>query len=317
MKAPNSRKPKKSFFHLLLFLMMFWQCTPEYEFPLCSYEQLPPSIFVFLNTAADSQFVIISEAAPADTLSVLEIKAELERLRQAKVTLTGNDQIFTFPKQFEYVHDSVWDWTNNYDFATGFGTFLKVSSNIVLPSTDYFLKIEIPEKGVFTAQTRSPGDFKILVPNRMDTIDVFSPLYVSWTPADEAAGYRVSLWSFEEDSSWFRWGNSDEIYYNWSHQQVYVEANEKKEAIIKHRLDLFYTTDPDDKAITLLKLSLSIEALDTPAWLAYKINSVENENEGSFRFFDVVSYSNIENGRGLMSAITTKTIPLAFPKDQK
>lgn len=86
-------------------------------------------------------------------------------------------------------------------------------------------------------------------------------------------------------------------------------------ASIEHGLDWYYT-HPDDYYVTLLEAALSVEALDTPAWLAYEINHPAHHIETGSRL-DVVSYSNIEGGRGLMTATTTKTIPLLFPAGQK
>jgi hypothetical protein len=230
--------------------------------------------------------------------------------------LTGNGIPLTFPIGEEFVRDSVWNFLERFHYVSGYRTFLKISTDKIWPATDYQLKIEIPEKGTYTAATRTPGDFEILTPGVNDTVDVDNPIHVSWTPAEGAAAYRISLWRFIEDSTLFLWGYEDEIRFFWSHTAVFVEPKEKNELLFQHRLKSFYTYS-EEQLRTLLTLSLTIEAFDEPAWLAYKINHWDNQTpDWNFRF-EVVSYSNIENGRGLMSAVTSKTIPLAFPNGQK
>lgn len=323
MKKPNKapkpesrkipRQLQKCFTGLLFVLFFLNACTPEYDNPVSSYEQLPPAIFVFLNTLADTQYVIISDANPADSLPAAQVNAELNRLRQAKIRLYTGEQVFSFEREAEYQRD-LWGWPSGNLWSAGHGIFMRMSTNAVLPATDYRLEIEIPEKGLFTAATRSPGDFEILTPQPIDTIDVFNPLTVRWQPAEGAAGYRILLSDFREDSSNFKWGYSDEISYYWTHWKCYIKATDNPEAELSHQLSWFYT-HPPDYFPTLLKLVLTVEALDEPAWLAYEIARSNNDNHYEFRF-EVVAYSNIVNGRGWMSAVTTKTRELAFPKGQ-
>jgi hypothetical protein len=81
----------------------------------------------------------------------------------------------------------------------------------------------------------------------------------------------------------------------------------------------YYYDNPDQRKIILLRLELSVEALDAAAWLSHDIyvdstlSTVGDNNSGEEFRLEPVAFSNIEGGRGIMTAITTKEIPLHFP----
>lgn len=302
-----------SFAHLFL-PFLFWACEPDYGNLITSPEDLPPSIFAFLNTAADSQYVIIRNAIPRNIKPRLErgesdrvLEAEFQRLRQAKVALTGAGEDFVFHDKYE-LKDSDYDVERDFVFVSAFK---------VRPGEAYRLQVEIPEKGVFTASTTAPGDFQILVPKPLDTLDVFKLLTVRWTAAQGAAGYQVGLrWSYI-DSTWFKLGMSDKVDTIRDYRYRYIEQSPDPGAIINHSLTAFYT-HPDWKYRTLLEATVFVHALDTPAWLAWKINQRGLVQGGDDEVLTKPGvYSNIAGGRGVMTATTGKTIPVILPPQKR
>jgi len=299
---PNKLYPSGCFF-----LLALCACEPNYGNLLTSPKDLPPSIFAFLNTAADSQYVILHNATPTSGDYAEFLEKEYQLFRQANVTLSNGSGNFLFDDRYELVSAFHEDFEHDFIF---------VSAQRVQAGESYALRVEIPQKGVYAATTISPGDFEILSHRAHDTLNVFEPAIVRWTASPGAAGYRVGLRWIVIDSSNFKAGWSDKIdTVNWR-QQDYVEPEAERVATIKHNLDSFYRFH---RGILMSDATIFVEALDAPAWLARDLN-----RRGSFQYGgpDEVrtmpgSYSNIENGRGLMSAVTTKTIHVILPAQKR
>jgi hypothetical protein len=303
-----------SFAHLFL-PFLFWACEPDYGNLITSPEDLPPSIFVFLNTAADSQYVIIRNAIPRNIKPRVEqgesdpvLEADFRRFRQAIVALTGAGEDFVFHDKYELKIPYYYDIEREFVF---------VSTHAMRPGEIYRLRVEIPEKGVFTASTTAPGDFQILAPKSLDTLDVFKLLTIKWTAARGAAGYQVGFrWSYI-DSTWFKLGMSDKVDTIRDHRYRYIEQSPNPDAIINHSLTAFYT-HPDWKYRTLLEATVFVHALDTPAWLAWGINQRGLVQGGDDEVLTKPGvYSNIAGGRGVMTATTGKIISVILPPQKK
>jgi len=282
-------------------------CTPDYGNLLTSSNDLPPSIFAFLNTAADSQYVILRNATPQAEEYDGFLEKEFQRLRQARVTLTnGAGQDLGIHKQYVMSHPQ-------YDEEPD---FFFVSAQRISPGESFHLRVEIPEKEVYTASTTAPGDFTILAPNPADTIAVFDSLQIQWTAAASAAGYRVILRWFFLDSADFKAGKNDEIVTWWGHRYWYFKRTPSPNARIKVNFERYYLFHEEYEDVTFLpEVELTIEALDSPAWLARELNSRNapvHTFEAEAKLMPGV-YSNIENGRGLMTATTSRTIILLLP----
>ncbi len=283
-------------------------CTPDYGKLITSPADLPPSIFAFLSTAADSQYVIIQNAEPVPEEAEKFLEAEYQRLRQARVSLQGKQENFIIHRQYERRRSTL------YGFAP---ELVFVSAHRVRPGESYQLRIEIPEKGIYSASTTAPGDFQILAPAPADTIDVFKPMSLRWSPAAGAAGYRLVLRSTFIDSTRFKRGTSNEVEKSLAIRAWYFPASPDPFASVAHGLDFFYKL-PGDLDFTLIETVLALDAFDAPAWLAHEIN----QRDASYEFEKEIRlapgvYSNIAGGRGLMTAITTKTIPLLLPPQEK
>lgn len=288
MKVLNSKPPRFLLcLACILFLLTYIACEPDYGNLLTSHQDLPPLVFAFLNTAADSQYVILQNPIPLSGITAEFLKKEYELYRQAAVTLTDETGDFAFDDKYEIVpvrEDPYY--------------LVLVSAQRVQPGVNYRLRVEIPQKGVYTASTAAPNEFQILSPHALDTLDVFNPLIVRWTASEGAAGYRVGLlWKA-------------------GRRYVYVEPSAERVRIIEHNFEVYYKSPgADPRQILGDDATIFVEALDTPAWLAYEINQ-----RGGYAFGgpDEVrampgDYSNIQNGRGIMSATTTITIPLILP----
>jgi hypothetical protein len=290
----------------VFFLFSFWACEPGYDNLLTSPADFPTSIFAFLNTAADSQYVVLHNSTPPAGPYHEFLEREYQLLRQAKVKLSDGDGDFVFHDRYELVSPFHEDFEHDFVF---------VSAHRVRPGETYRLHVEIPEKGVYTASTTAPGDFQILAPSPLDTLDVFNPLAVEWTAAQGAAGYRVVLQWTLLDSFRFKSGRSDTIDKVKERMSWYVEPSPQMAMVMEHKLDRYYRF-PDAFSKALAKdtpLLVFVEALDAPAWLAREINQ-----RGSYEFEKEIRtmpgvYSNIEGALGLMSAVTTKMIPVVLP----
>jgi len=297
------RNPIRSIF-VLLFLFCVWSCEPNL---ITSSEDLPPAIFVFLNTAADSQYVIIRKSLPREGERKEAVEAQYSRIRQANVEISSVGEQFVFSKPYEF----------EYRYSSS-RIFVFVSAHRVQAGEAYHLRVEIPEMGVFTASATAPGDFDILAPNSVDTIDVFQPIEVRTTVAQGAAAYRVTLWAYVIDSTNFKAGvdSTPQIY--WGRTSRCFNKSENPVGILSHYLPYFYV-NPDNRDYQILQMQLSVEALDAAAWLSRNVYVdstlwiLGGSNSGEEFRLEPVAFSNIEGGRGVMTAITTKKIPLRFP----
>jgi len=289
---------------VLLFLFSVWSCEPNL---ITSAEDLPPAIFVFLNTVADSQYVIIQASVPSEEGKQQVIDAENSRIRQAKVEVEGGGEQFVFSKPYEVEKDYL-----------DYPSFVFASANTVHAGETYHLRIEIPGKGVFTSAATAPGDFDILAPNSVDTIDVFQPLEVRTTVAQGTAGYRVTLWAYVIDSTNFKTGASSVVDTYWARRDDYFNNSEIPAGSFLDNFGSFYN-NPSNRDRHILQIQLSVEALDAAAWLTRAVYSGSpyhpsgDYNGGEEFRVEPVAFSNIEGGRGVMTAITTKKIPLRFP----
>lgn len=305
-------KKAKQFLHVVsvLLLPIFWNCEPDYGNLITSSADLSPSIFCFLNTAADSQYVILRNAVTAqgkDDAWVLE--PEFQRLRRASISIQGSGESFIIHNKYEF-RESDYDTERDFVF---------VSAHRVRPGESYWLRVEVPQKGVYTAATTAPGDFQILSPQALDTLDIFDSVIVRWTASEGAAGYRVGLRWTVIDSTELKRGRSEKLDTLYARQSVYVEPSAERVAMVKHNLKLYYESPGAFPRQTLRNDAIVfVEALDTPAWLAHNINSSGEifGYEQEDRAMPGV-YSNIEGGRGVMSATTTKTISLILPPRKK
>lgn len=287
--------------------LSLWTCTPNYGNLLTAHSDLPPSIFAFLNTAADSQYVILRNATPTSGDYDDFLEKEYQLFRQARVMLTTGSGDFVFNDPYELISAFHEDFEHDFVF---------VSAQHIRAGENYALRVEIPQKGVYTAAATAPGDFEILSHHAQDTLDVFNPAIVRWTASANAAGYRVGLHWIVIDSSNFKAGWSDKVDTLTWRQQVYLESSAEHVATIKHDLGSFY---PFQRGILMGDAAIFVEALDAPAWLARDLN-----RRGSFSYGgpDEVrtmpgSYSNIANGRGLMSAVTTQTVHVILPAQKR
>lgn len=287
-------------------VLCVWSCEANLDNLITSSQELPPAIFVFLNTAADSQYVIIKSSIPSEGDRQQFLDAEYRHIRQAKIELEGGGDQFVFEKPYEIVP--------MYDNSR---IFVFVSAHNVHPGKTYRLRVQIPEKGVFTASATAPSDFDILAPNSVDTIDVLRPIEVRTTVPQGAAGYRVSLWITTIDSADVKLGRTDEAKRRWGRSYQYFQTLSNPSGVLSHYLDDYYE-DPDYHGKTL-SAELSVEALDAAAWLSRAIYvdstlyTLGGNNSGEEFRLEPVAISNIEGGRGAMTAITTKMIPLRLP----
>jgi len=311
MKILNRKLPSSLlYWGGLLFLFASNACEPNYGNLLISPPDFPPLIFAFLNTAVDSQYVILHNATPLSGSFEKFLEEEYQLYRQAKVKLTNGVEDFVFDDQYEIVSPYHEDFEHDFVF---------VSAHRVHHGESFWLRVEIPRKGVYTASTTAPGDFQILSPHAQDTLEVFKPLIVHWTVSEGAAGYRVGLRWAVIDSTRFKLGRSEKLDTLFAGQHVYVEPSAERAAMVKHGLNLYYDSPGAFPRGTLGNDAIVfVEALDAPAWLARDLN----QRGGIYGGPDEVrtmpgDYSNIESGRGLMSAITTKTIPLILPPQKK
>jgi len=283
-----------------------WSCEPNLDNLITSPKDLPPAIFAFLNTAADSQYVIIRNSLPPEGQREEFIEAEYNRIRQASVEIEGRGERFVFNKPYEI--------EPTYDYSR---IFVYASAHKVFAGETYQLRVQIPEKGVFTASATAPSDFDILVPNSVDTIDVFQPIEVRTTVPQGAAGYRVSLWSRASDSTDTSSGSNDEMNRRWGLSYRYFKTLNNPSGFLSHYIHLYYE-DPQYRG-KQLRVELSVEALDTAAWLSRDVyfdstSGIAGGRNGGEEFrLEPLAFSNIEGGRGVMTAITTKMIPLRFP----
>lgn len=303
---PSLPKTPSHFLAAFFLCLSLWHCTPDYGTLLTSPKDLPPNIFAFLNTASDSQYVILRNVLPQAEVYDDFLEKELMRLRQARVTLTnGSGKNLGIHNQYVMSHPQ-------YDDEPD---FIFVSAQRISPGESFHLRVEIPEKEIYTASTTAPGDFQIFAPNSLDTIAVFDSLHVQWTAAEGAAGYRLLLRWFFLDSTDFKRGRSQEIIKRWVHQYWYFEQTSLPAHWSEPGWLNYYRFPERFPDLTLLpEAEITIEALDAPAWLAREINSREGvllfETEAKLM---PGTYSNIENGRGLMTATTSRAIIVLLP----
>jgi len=308
MKVSNSKPPR----FLLglacrLFSLAFIACEPDYGNLLTSQADLTPSIFAFLNTAVDSQYVILQNPTPLSGHYAKFLEKEYLLYRQATVTLADGTGELVFHDKYEITSATHEDFPHDFVF---------VSAHRVRPGENYSLRVEIPQKGIYTASTTAPRDFEILSHHAQDTLEVFKPLLVRWTASEGAAGYRVGLRWAVIDSTRLKFGRSEKLDTLYARQHVYVEPSAERVATVEHYVGSYYKSPGAHPRQTLGNdATVFVEALDAPAWLARDLNQRGQLYYGGPEEVRAMpgSYSNIENGRGLMSAVTTKTIPLILP----
>jgi len=311
MKVSNSKPPR----FLLglacgLFSLTFIACEPDYGNLLTSHKDLTPSIFAFLNTAADSQYVILQNPTPAAGSYTEFLEKEYQLYRQAIVTLADGAGDFVFHAKYELFSSFHEDFPHDFVF---------VSAHRVLPRESYRLRVEIPQKGLYTASTTASGDFQILSHRAQDTLDVFKPLSVRWTASEGAAGYRVGLRWTVLDSFRIKRGTSTKVDTVYGRQYFYVEPSTERISIVDYYLALYYKSPGAFSQTVGNDATVFVEAFDTPAWLARDLNrrgAIYYGGPDEVRAMPG-SYSNIANGRGLMSAVTMKTVPLVLPPRKK
>jgi len=313
MKVFTSKPPRFLLYSAcLLFSLAFIACEPDYGNLLTSQADLTPSIFAFLNTAADSQYVILRNATPAAGSYRDFLEKEYQLYRRAKVRLTGKAGDLVLHGQYEIRSAFHEDYEHDFVF---------VSADRVRPGESYSLQVEIPQKGVYTASTTAPGDFQILSHHAQDTLDIFNPLLVRWTASEGAAGYRVGLRWTVLDSSRLKFGTSTKVDTGYGRQYLYVEPSAERVALLNlDYLALYYKSPGAFPRQTLGNdATILVEALDAPAWLARDLNqrgAIYYGGPDEARAMPG-SYSNIANGRGLMSAVTMRTIPVILPPRKK
>ena len=293
----------------LIAILSTYSCTPDPGSVITSPKTLPPGIWAFLNTAADSQYVVLSTVLYESSKEDPQFsEVEVPLINKAKVWLAADSKSFTLnPVYVESLESpaGLWDGFMRY----------WASTEPIRAGESYWLKVSIPGKGEFTASTTAPGDFEILSPNPEDTVDVFNPLEVKWTAAEGAAGYRIDLWEFKE----YRNEYFDRVTTGWnnSFRGVFIERSPESAFQFQHSLARFYAESNDPfESDTLFRAVLTIDALDVPAWTAYRIEKDKRQSDSDYRI-DPVSYSNIAGGRGLMTASTSKYVELLLPKGQK
>lgn len=291
-----------------LFSLAFIACEPDYGNLLTSPKDLPPSVFAFLNTAADSQYVILQNPTPPSGSYAKFLEKEYQLYRQAVVSLTDGAGDFVFHDKYEIISPFHEDFVHDFVF---------VSAHRAQPRENYHLRVEIPQKGVYMASTTAPGDVQILSHRAQDTLDVFKPLIVRWAASERAAGYRVMLRWTVIDSTQFKFGRSNKLDTLYFRNHLYVESSAEQVALLNlDYLTLHYKSPGAFPRQALGNdATIFVEALDAPAWLARELNQRGQLYYGGPEEVRAMpgSYSNIENGRGLMSAVTTKTIHLILP----
>jgi hypothetical protein len=291
-----------------LCLLTFIACEPDYGNLLTSPKDLPPSVFAFLNTTADSQYVILQNPIPLSGDYGDFLERDYQLYRQAIVTLADGAGDFVFHDKYEIIKASYADFPHDFVF---------VSAHRVQPKESYRLRVEVPQKAVYTASATTPGNFEILSHHAQDTLDVFNPVIIRWTASEDAGGYRVGLRWTVIDSSRLKLGLSEKLD---RRKHVYVEPSAERVVMVRHELSMYYESPGAYSSETLGNdAAVFVEALDAPAWLAREINQRGGYVYGGPDEVRAMpaSYSNIENGRGLMSAVTTRTIPLILPPREK
>ncbi len=155
----------KGYLTVASLLLGFWSCKPDYGNLLTSPSDLPPLIFAILNTAADSQYVVLRNPTPPAGPYKDFLEREYQLFRQARVAVRGPSGDFVFNDRYEIASPFHEDFEHDFVF---------VSAQRVRPGETYELRADIPGKGIFTAVVTTPEDFQISTPSEMDTIDVSS-----------------------------------------------------------------------------------------------------------------------------------------------
>lgn len=287
-----------------LFLLATLSCEPGYDEMLTSPTVLPATIVVVLNPAADSQYVVITTGTPPPGEFDKLYTQETQLLARAEVTLEVNDRRLSFCKQ-------------NFLYRTEMGLpkFYWISTDPVLPGETCALTVNIPQKGRFTAATTVPGDFRILTPAENDTIDIEKPLRVHWTPAANAAGYRLTL-IMHEDYSWYQHDDTTlTVSRHWSSAgAAWFAARPELPVEFTHRLADYFKEYYDPSTTKILSIKLAVEALDEPGWTAHQLETARQQVTSLYRL-DVVDFSNVEGGHGLVTATNTQTVVLQLPEE--
>jgi len=292
----------------LIGIVLIFHCTPDPGSVIRSGKTLPPGIMAFLNTAADSQYVVLKTVAKNPKTNNSFLNVEVPLLEKAKVSLSDGSKSFTLEPVYMENPEAP------FSLVDGIVRYWACTEPI-RPGESYLLKVSIPEKGEFDATTTAPEDFEILSPVNDDTVDVFHPIEVKWTAARGAAGYRVYLWAFRE----YRYKSINIIRTFWGRgtSNPVIQSSPDTTLLLQHFLDHYYTPPRSTSySDTLFRAVLTIDALDEPAWTAYCIEKDQHYRDSDFRV-DPVSYSNINGGWGLMTATTTKYVELLLPGGQK
>jgi len=301
-----------SYLTCLLAALVYSACEPDYGNLLTSPKDLPPSIFAFLNTAADSQYVILHNATPTSGDYAEFLEKEYQLFRQAKVTLSNGSGNFSFDDRYELVSAFHEDFEHDFIF---------VSAQRVQAGEGYALRVDIPQKNVYTAATIAPGNFQILTPIEKSTLAVSDSLEITWTLAPGAKGYRIGVQWFFIDSTDFKRGRTNQVYKRYGSQTWYttIPAQHAIAVRLNYYESFLHNAANYDWTLLTEETILFVEALDEPAWLSRDLN---RRGATSYGGPDEVrtmpgSYSNIQNGRGLMSAVTTKTIHVILPAQKR
>ncbi|MCI0512887.1 DUF4249 family protein [candidate division KSB1 bacterium] len=306
------RNPVPRKLTLLLFLSMLGlRCLRDDNNVMVSPQVYPPVIHAILNTAADSQYVILANIIPPESVVPSPVVQEqLQFFRQAQIRLESEGSLISFPnyleQEMDYTHQIIW-----------------ISQQSINPGQTYHLQVAVPGQGLFNATTTTPGDFEILTPDSTDTMDVQRPLEVTWTPAAGAAGYRVTLWSFVEDCTRFNLDRppgspEPEIWYAWEESRQLCRADTILKMVLKHDFYNRFYQPREVFIVNLWEVRLGIQALDSAAWFAEKINATAYQNiiNSDYRI-EPIAYSNFDRGYGVFTATTSKTIPIPIPGGQK
>ncbi|MBN2088736.1 DUF4249 family protein [candidate division KSB1 bacterium] len=290
------------FRNFFIITILFTSCEPKYSDLITSPELLPASLITILNPAADSQYVILTTGQPPWGEINKIYERELVLFSQARIILKSEKQTLSFCHRFTVVNGNKM-----------IPKFYNVSVDPIIPGETYYLDVDIPHKGHFSAQTTVPGDFRIIAPVSGDSVPIKQPISVTWTPAKKAVGYRISIW-INLTLQWTNWPDTTKTIQDawWSMGEKYSYPDTGENLNLEHRLMEIYPISDYIKDVK--KAILYVEALDEAAWNAYHIAIAEKVHPSEYRL-DVVDYSNIERGYGLMTATNTQSIELELPKE--
>jgi len=278
-------------------------CEPDYEDLITSPSVLPVTVLVVLNPAADSQYVILTTGNPPWDEAEKVMERESRLFAQATINLTVNGRQLSFCHQYQFPGPS-----------GVVPVFNRVSTDPVFPGEDCFLEVEIPYKEKITAATKVPGDFQLLLPQPGDSLRLQESIPVKWTASADAAGYRVSLFILTEIKRRSYPDTTKKFRSTWfSAGEQYLPADASRQIDFQHDFDYYFTSPPDTSYIRYRRAVLHVEALDPAAWTAHELNTLKQAPNSGYRL-EVVDFSNIKNGHGLMIATITKSAELLFQK---